>query len=171
MTVIASLVVNFSPGNAEDLLSVELDSRDFGYNNGASNFNPGQDVYYLVSKTSTVRITSTVTTAGATVYKTSEIEDQSETVTFIDSSEITTSYPIVGAYTTKWLGKAPIGNLVLINESTFQLQDSSGAALKGLGVLKIEYQTKFDVYKLFGLPAKLNDEEEYQVIVYISGES
>lgn len=171
-SVVANLVVNFSLGEGDGgVLQLELDSRDDGYNNGSTTFTPGQKVYYLLTKTPDVNIIDHLSTAGIITYVTSEVIEEEEIVTYAGASSANTQYPIHGAYATKWLGRPGASNVVLTSPNTLSLKDSAGDDAEGLGVLHVTYTHVVDVYLLSGLPSSLNGEEEYTVIVYVTGES
>lgn len=171
--ITANLVVNFSNGTEGDdsVLQAEIDSREEGFNSGNTSFTPAQTVYYLVNKTPDVDIVEHLSTAGRIEYVTSITVDQEEALAFAGESEATVRYPIAGAYQSKWLGIVPPANLVLTGPTRFALQDSAGTPHDGLGMLKVNYSTNFDVYRLTGLPAVLSGESDYSVIIYISGET
>ena len=171
-SIVTNLVVQFgTTGTTDSVLSAEVDSREDGHNAGNTSFTPGQTVYYLISKTSDVRILSQETTAGRLTYVTTESFTEIETLHFAKESSASVRNPISGSYTTKWLGTVPAASVSLSSEVTFVLKDSAGDEVKGLGVLRVEYQRTVDVYSLSGLPSSLNGEDQYDVIIYITGET
>ena len=171
-SIVTSLVVQFgSDSDASSVLTAEIDSREDGHNAGNTSFTPGQVVYYLISKTSDVTILSQETTAGRLTYVATESFTEKETLHFAKESSATVSNPISGGYTTKWLGNAPAANVTLTSEIEFSLKDSEGSLVEGLGVLQVEYERTVEVYSLSGLPSSLNGEDQYDVIIYITGES
>lgn len=168
--IAAHLVINFTSGGGSGVLKAEIDSRPTGHNGGNTQFTAGQPAYYLVSKTDNVIIEVHEATSGYVTYVGSEVETKTELLIFAQANSATTQYPISGSYETKWLGTPPGHDLALASPDTFELQEN-GSPVEGLGVLYVEYETTFLVYKLEGLQPELNGETAYEVLVYMAGAS
>ena len=169
--ITASLVVQFTQGSDDAVLTARVDDREDGKNGGNTSFIPGQVVYYLVTKTDNVEITEQTSSAGILTFVETSTEDFEEFLTFANEAEASTSNPISGTYTTKWLGNVPSANLVKVSPTTFRIQDSSGTSVPSTAVLKINYTTIHRVYKLSGLGATLSGESSYEVVIVIIGTS
>lgn len=169
--VTASIVVDFTLGDSEGVLSAEIDGREDGYNNGSTSFSPGQVVYYLVDKSTNVSIIKQTTSAGRVTFVANSIEAKEEMITFANDFEASVGSPIHGGYSTKWIGKAPSGNLVKTDSQTFRIQDSNGTGVPSVAVLKVNYTVNHGVYKLDGLGSTLSGESSYQVMIVIFGET
>ena len=169
--VTASIVVNFTLGDSDGVLSVEFDSREDGYNGGSTTFLPGQVVYYLVDKSSNVTITNQVSSAGTLSFVAFSNESKEEFITFANAAEASVGYPISGNYSTKWIGRSPSGNLVKTDSQTFRIQNSDGTENPSVAVLKLNYTVQHRVYKLSGLGSTLSGESSYQVMIVVFGET
>lgn len=169
--ITTSLVVSFSNNaDSDSVLSAEVDSRDDGYNNGNTDFLPGQEVFYLITKTTDVTLLNQVTSTGSVEFIDNSTEDKEEFLTFANESEASVSTPISGEYETKWLGNVPQGELVKTSELTFSIQ-KDGQPVESVAVLKITYKTLHQVWKLKGVSAILNGESNYEVVIMIFGEN
>ena len=171
--VTASIVVQFAPGTDDGSLQLiaEIDSRDDGYNAGSTDFKPGQTVYYLIYKSVLVNITEHVVSAGRIERVVVENIEKTESLIFAHQSSASVGYPIHNTYSTKWLGRTPSGTLVKVSDTEFQLRDASGAAVEDTGVLHVTYTTQHIVNRIVGVPAVLNGETSYSVVVSIVGET
>ena len=169
--ITTSIVIQFTQGDEDAILTAQVDSREDGRNGGNTNFFPGQVVYYLITKTDNVRVTKQTASAGYISFVENSIEDVEEFLTFANESEASTSNPIYGSYSTKWLGRVPNATLVKSSPTTFRLQSSDGSAVDAVAVLKINYKVLHIVYKLSGLGSTLSGESSYEVVISIIGES
>lgn len=156
----ATLVVDFTGDeNASDdgLLQLEIDDREDGKNGGqTSGFRPGDNVYYLLYKSSGVNIINHVTTDGAIGKDGSDsrlIVD--EAISFDNSREISLRYPAAGGFALTWQGSQfdAQGNAASLSAS---LVDQNKVRLDkpGYGLALVTYTTAFEVFRLHSVTAK-----------------
>lgn len=161
----ASITVNFSKSDeANDILKAEIDARENGYNSGRSKFIPGvDDPVILVYKSTPVTITGMDVTAGnlnSLGHGSILVE---EYVEFNKEREVTVTYPISNSFTSKWVGVD--GGPVSFSENNISLPSEV------LGALKISYNSVFEAFRLVNVPAVLDSETEFPVLIYIVGEA
>lgn len=156
MALKASVVVRFDRED-EGFLTVELDGRDDGHNNGETEFFVGDSPVFLVRKSPNV-VFEPLSSSGSI----STLPEENETVTdeyvqFADSrAEPLSKYPLNG-------------NLLSIEQlsgipSVFTFQNGSlVSSNRILGVVKVSYLTEVT-------PIQLNNvTEEIPVIVLVTG--
>lgn len=170
--VVATLNVSFDSeaASVSGNLKLEIDDRPTGGNKGNTSFKPGDDVYYLQFKDSNVSITAHVATAGGTAMdgSVSGLKTIDEPITFSNSDTSSLGYPPDGAVTMEWLGKSfevksavdtndatktivtlvPNTTLPEIERSELRMADGK----KVVGVLRCQYSSTADVYKLSKVP-------------------
>ena len=161
--ITASLVVEFDAGEDGGILTAEIDTFPTGLNSGETSFVPGDSPGFLIYKTSNVVIDSITTSAGAVSnlgsgFTPEPIEDH---IIFTDDKVQDVSKPIFSSFTSKWLG-ASLG-AVTYTEKTVTVGSI------GVGVLKISYNSFFSKHRLTGVPAVLNGETSFPVVIYIVG--
>lgn len=160
--VTASLVINFNANGANGILAAEIDGRADGYNKGKTSFAPGEDPAFLVFKSDDVTIDSVIPSAGSIATLTGGVMSVTDTLQFADTDEATLSKPYESGFTSKWLGTS-LGAVTRVGATKLV------AANRGVGVLKVTYNTRFYAYRLSNVPNPLNGETEYIVLIVISG--
>lgn len=160
-TITTSIVVQFTGDSDADrgILSVEVDSRSDGLNNGKTSFRPGDAVYYLVFKSTNVNILKHLLTAGAKASVGIGNYEVVDFITFADSDEAQVSKPISSGFSSSWQGSSLGAIQILDGGSRIK------AAQKGVGVLKVQYQSQYMAYKLSNVNASVE-----QVLIYLLGE-
>ncbi len=162
-TVTTSLVVQFDATNSSGKLAAEIDSRPAGYNNGKTSFAPGDQPAFLIFKSADVTIDSVVPSAGAIADLVGGTITVEEMIEFADTDTASLSKACdSGITTSKWLGTS-LGAVTLVGDSQLV------AAVKGVGVLKVTYQARFVAKRLVSVPAVLNGETTYEVLIVITG--
>lgn len=162
-TITTSLVVQFNQGEGNSILTAEVDSSPNGLNSGETQFVPGDSPGFLIYKTSNVVIDSITPSAGtiSTVGSAFTTEPITEYLTYTDSKIQSTNKPILGSFSSKWLGN-DLG-AVTHTESTV------AAANSGVGILKVDYYSFHYQYRLTGVPLTLAGETSFPVVIYIVG--
>jgi hypothetical protein len=144
--------------NANDSIQVELDT---DLNGDKSCFLYGDTAWFRIF-TSPLDMQFTIdVTAGSICEGSPELNtltDQEETLEFVEEIEANTARPILNLLEARWLGN----NLGTITKSGVS---SLKAAVKGLGVMKVKYESQ---YHLRGLTLQdQSPETEFPVIVLI----
>lgn len=164
-TYTTSVVVQFSSGaDSTDIFTVEVDDRVGGENSGNTNFVPGvDDPALLLFKSPGVLVTGEDTSAGTITQAFAGSKDIEEFIEFNNEREVTLSYPVSSGFTYKWIG---YDRGVVTNTS-----NTVSIPTAAVGVIKVTYSSVFTGYRLNNIPATLNSESEFPVIVFFSGES
>lgn len=166
-TVTASLVVQFGAADVDSdgHLSVEIDNRDVsdGGLNASTSFVPGDTAYLLMYRSSNVQIDEVVSSAGSLVDNRQKvILNRTEYLTFAKTNEASLQKPaITGSISAKWLGN-DLGTIQVTEQLNVRSADV------GVGVLKVEYQTEAEVYRLSS-PTLLNGETEFTILCFFAG--
>jgi len=161
--ITTSIVVQFSTGGSSGILTAEIDSRADGYNKGKTSFVPGDSPAFLIFKSSDVEIISIEASAGSIGNLVSGTLEVSELLQFANVDEATLQKPITGGLTYKWLGNN-LGVPVMVGDVKVRIPT------KGVGILKVDYNSPFLARQLSGLSTTLNGETEYSVLILITGE-
>lgn len=164
MTVTASLVVQLGGGaGAGGLLKAEIDDRSDGFNNGDTDFRPGDPVYYLVYTGSNTRVSAQQSTLGAISSVGKYTRDVEEVISFANARTASLSYPVSSGLSVTWMGPSP---------GVAQLQGDDELVLPaaGLGIATVKYKTAFEAFRLSNLPGTVNGEQSYSVLIVITGE-
>lgn len=159
--ITTSLVVEFDPGDGEGVLKAEIDGRVDGYNNGITNFIPGDSPAFLRYKSGNVDIDSQVSSAGSISSLGSGSITIDEYITFTNTREGSPGYPISSNFTYKWVGTS--WGLVTATENKVT------TAVNAIGVLKVSYTSRFDAFRLTSVPLVLDGETTFPVVIFISG--
>lgn len=137
------------------VLQVQLDST---LNLGETRFLFGSKAYYQVFfSPSTMTITQTASDGNIT-EEGSGTEEVTEYITFANSNEGSTGYPIGSVVSAEWFG-TNLGALSYIG-NTVQ------ASKSGVGILKLIYNSAFNRY---AISVQSTGDSEYYVLVYIAG--
>lgn len=164
MTVTASLVVQIGDDAAgQGLLRAEIDGREDGFNNGETNFVPGDTPHYLVYTGASTVVTQHVSTLGAISSLGRRTREVEEVVTFADAREASVGYPVRSGLSVDWMGASP-GAVQLKGEDRLVLPE------KGIGVATVTYTTEFEVFRLSNLPGTVNGKADYSVLIVLVGE-
>lgn len=163
--ITTSLVIDFKTDDDTGILKAEIDSREGGYNDGITSFIPGDSPVFLVYKSPDVTIEGITASSGtvsliASGSHSNSIDD-SEYLTFANEREATPKYPISGGFSSKWLGT----NGGVVSES----EQKVVIPAKAVAVLKVDYTTLFDAYRLSNVPETLNGETSFPVVIFIAG--
>ena len=161
--VTASLVVNFGQED-QGILTAEIDDRATGYNGGETSFAPGETVAFLIYKTSNVNVNTPVVSLGAVAQIAgAQTLAKEEFLTFEDEKTATTSFPVLSGFTSTWLGN----NLGSVNVTD---QQTITAATKGVGVLRVNYNTQFTPWRLTNVPLSVDGLTAFPILIFVSGE-
>lgn len=161
--ITTSIVVQFTTTGASGILTAEIDSRETGFNNGKTSFQPGDAPAFLIFKSSDVTILTVEPSAGTIADLGTGTELIEETLTFANVTEANLSKPITGGLTYKWLGNN-LGVPAIVGDNLVRVPTV------GVGVLQVSYQAPFEARRLSSLPTVLNGETEYSVLVVITGQ-
>ena len=157
--ITAHVVVEFSDGENPNV-SVEVDTREDGYNHGVSSFVPGQDVYLLLYMPPGYICTYTEVTAGSLSYVSSTTVSEEEYLTFIDDEPANLAkYPI--SYPAfSWLG-VNLG-VVSVAKQICSLVARAYNAATGvytpahrIGLARAAYSTTAQVYRISSVPINI----------------
>lgn len=160
--VTASLVVSFDTrGSDTSTMSVEVDSRENGLNNGDTQFDPGDQVWCLLYKTDDVTVTGFYTSTGSMVAKGYEDIVVEEFVAFPMDREATLSKPAIGPVSYLWVGNN-LGNITVENQTKLT------AATEGVGVAKVNYTTRGYKY-LYSSPSTVAGLTVFDVLLFWAG--
>lgn len=164
MAVTASLVVSFGSDAADGaVLVAEVDNRSLtegGYNNGKTQFLPGDSVHYLLYQ---YLIASTTHRSSAgTLSKVGSGQRQvEETVSFLDTVDASVRLPIYTLDSVEWLGN-DLGAMSAPGGQALR------CAVSGVGVAIVKYTAKFDVYRL-NSPSSINGRDAFDIAILIVG--
>lgn len=171
--VTATLSIGFGAASAAagaDSLIAEVDGREEGLNAGKTSFNPGDEVFILLYKSSNVTVDAVVPSFG-TIAKLPglEVVELEEDVVFANVPEASVSRPIVQLITDEWLG-IDLGGII----KTGELQVSLSSPPTGLppagvyaGVNRLTYKSNATVYRLTN--TLLPGITEYDIVVVFVG--
>ena len=168
--VTTSIVVDFdAAGSDGSILTLEVDSREDGYNKGKSSFSPGNDVYLLLLKTPDVTVQNLISSHGLLT----KVEDTTIAVKefgqFANEKSVSLSRPIPTSapFTVKWFGN-DLGNVAA--ESNSKLILTATDEVLGdpfVGIMEYEYTAEAEVWKLSN--TLISGESTYGIIVYLQG--
>jgi hypothetical protein len=167
MTINTTFVIKFqsdSGSEKDSHLSAEVDARDDGLNGGKTNFAPGDNVYFLLYKSSNVKINSVVTTAGTVLPLDAITVVKTEDVSFVESNTTQTEVPVKGTeiVSTEWMGSS-LGAITLQADKT-----TLKTAVSGIGIATIGYNAEALPYRLTA-PNTINGKADFSILVVITG--
>jgi hypothetical protein len=162
--ITTSIVISFSPEGSSGYLSAEIDGRPEGFNGGKTQFSPGESPVFLVYKSADVTIVSIEPSAGNVAPHSTPtgLTQHQQFMQFPKTTEGSLDRPIEGPLTHKWLG-ANLGVPTVVGDTKIVIPTL------GVGVLKLNYESRFLAYKLSGLGTTLNGESTYEVLIFITG--
>lgn len=162
----ATLRVQFGTEQSSEVsghLSAEIDTRPDGLNGGRSSFNPGETVYILIYRSSNVRITETICSAGSLSAHSRATVQVEQELLFEDNERASLNKPAKASLqSVAWFGRS-LGELTLQSDKT-----TVRAALRGVGVARVRYDADADVYALQS-PGSLNGESDFSILAIIKG--
>lgn len=165
--VTTSVVVRFATGDQDGTLLVEVDDRDKddgGLNGGRSSFNPGDNVFLLLYKSSNVVLDHSSSSLGTLTKTGTTVVTQTEQVTFAGEEEATVRYPISGSIlTTTWFGNN-LGNISVVGETAVRIP--TPASGYSVGIAEITYRSNADIYRLSHSALSA---EEYSIVAFYAG--
>jgi len=169
-----SVTVDFSANqDSSGILSAEVDSREDGLNDGNTSFIPGvDDPVILLFKSAGVVIDEMTTSIGTLTPTTSgepyEVDEfvqfnntRSSSLSYPNSQPSNPSSPGSGSFTYEWYGVN--GGVVTDTETQINIP------LKAVAALRMKYVSAYTAYRLTNVPAEINGETEFPVIIYIAG--
>ena len=146
-------------------MSAEVDTRPEGLNHGKSAFSPGETVYLLVYPSENVSITDTLCSAGSLTAHGTTVVSVTEELMFEETDTASLSKPArSGLSQSIWYGRS-LGPLS-VSPDKITLKASS----KGVGVVKVTYDTLAQIYALSS-PAMLNGESDFSILALIKGKA
>jgi len=167
--VTTSLVVSLTSDSVADasIYKAEFDSRtagEGGLNNGDTSFSPGDNLGFLLYRSSNINDAATIITPslGSIISLNNGSRAITEFIKFTNTKEVAPQYPIAGNFTYTWMGNN-LGAVSQVNDRKLTIPAD------GVGVAKITYTTTFKQYKLTN--TKIPGEDEYDVLIYIAGET
>lgn len=157
-----AIKVNFGAGSeaAAQHVSVELDSRPDGLNQGRSSFLPGETAYFLIFRTPNIRIDHIIPSAGSVRGANAGEVRKTEDISFDDAATSSLSVPASSIQSVTWLGNS-LGGLTLQGDRTTVKAISSGVA-----VARVTYVASPDAYGIVS-PTHVNGEVDFSITVVI----
>jgi len=147
---------------ASGLLAAEVDSREDGYNQGRTQFVPGDQPALLIFKSDDVEIEDVTPSAGNIAPLAGGTMEVEETLQFANSDTATLRYPTTALTSSKWLGR-DLGTPELVDAMTVKVPAA------GVAMLLVTYDAAFEARRLSGVPAQLAGEDNYDVLVVVDG--
>lgn len=159
-TITAHVVVEFAAGSDNPTVSVEVDGREDGYNNGKTSFFPGENAYLLLYVPAGWSCKYFASSAGALTY----IEDTDIAVedylAFVDDETAQLQYTVSGYPVFTWLGNN-LGTINLVNGVCSLIARAFDALTKvftpahRVGIAKVNYVTRASVYRVSSVPVSV----------------
>jgi hypothetical protein len=160
-SITAHVVVEFSGGDDNPNVIVEIDGRENGYNAGKTTFQPGENAYLLLYVPSGWSDVYHATTAGVLTYVENTNVSIEDYVTFIDDETASLQYPVSGTPSFTWLGN-DLG-VVSVAKQICSLVARAYNSLTSVftpehrvGIAKANYVSVARVYRLSSVPASLS---------------
>ena len=164
MAVTASLVVSFgSDADIGAVLVAEVDNRSLtegGYNNGKTQFLPGDAVHYLLYQ-HLIASTTHRSSAGSINRVGSGQRQIEETVSFLDTVEASVRFPVYTLDSVEWLGN-DLGAMSAPGGQALR------CSVSGVGVAIVKYTAKFEVYRL-NSPSGINGRDSFDIAILVVG--
>ena len=165
---VASLVVQFgSEEAAQYMLQAEVDGRDAsdgGLNKGKTNFIPGDEVYFLVYKSTelgTPVLSHTLPSPGTVTSAGSGSIEVDEFVTFANATEASLPHPANnGAVSISLMPGSTAPGLK-------QLGDKLVTSEPALAVVRVTYTSNYLAYRISGVPETLDGHTSFPVVIMI----
>lgn len=165
MAVTATVTVSFADPNKGGTLTAELDTRDDGYNQGRSQFAHGDEPVFLVRHSDDLEV-QVFTSTGSCASFDNDFTQEQDFLSYVQTRSASTSKPITGGLVTTWLGN----NLGAVRQvGSNELAIAGTTPITGVGVLKVNFNSAFTAYRLTGVPATLNGETNFNVLVAFVG--
>lgn len=166
--ITATLVVRFgefiSPSDsANGILVMEVDTRSDGLNEGRTTFFAGQDIGFLVHRSTNVAIPVIRSNVGNAQFQGTDTEEITEVLIFSNSDTASLSKPAQGGVAHVWLGSSG-GSITIENQKNITLNAPF------TGVLEVTYTTSFREYLLINTPGEVNGSANYTVVISAVGE-
>lgn len=161
--ITASLVVNLDRSGGDGTLSIEVDGRENGLNNGKTNFAPGEDVGLLVFRSTNVVIDEIISSLGSISGAGNGSYAVEEFATFANTNDASVSKPIWGSLSYDWIGKS-LGGLQVVDNGTRVL-----AREKGIAAAALDYGSSYQGYYLRNTPTTYNGRTKYPVVIVVFG--
>lgn len=168
--ITTSLVVDFAPsaGDAGSLLIAEVDAflaSEGGLNGGDTSFSPGDSPGYLLYFTADVTILTHLASLGLITSLGTRVVNVTEFITFQDTNESSLSKPSIGAPAIIWVGNN-LGATTMNANRTKVI-----AATKGVAVAQAVYTATAHQFRLNNIPTVVSGLTEYEVLIFIAGET
>lgn len=166
--ITATLVVRFgefvsSSDSENGLLVMEVDTRFNGLNDGRTTFFAGQNIGFLVHRTTNISIPVIKSNVGNARFQGAATEEITEILIFSNSDTASLSKPAQGGVAHVWLGSSG-GSITIENQKNITLNE------KFTGVLEVTYTTGFRQYLLEGTPGEINGSANYTIVISAVGE-
>lgn len=175
-SITTSIVINFvdPTGSDSPSISAEVDNRpavEGGYNLGKSQFVYGDSPVFLLYKESDIEVIDIETTIGTITLIASDgiITDQKQIVSFTKQAEASLGKPITGTPVLTFLAGGAVED-GSIPSFTVSPSGKVTASKDCLAVVKVTYDVPFAAYRLTGIPADLEGEKAFPVIIVITAQ-
>jgi len=156
--ITTTLIINFSEDD-KAILIAEVDDRatgEGGYNNGRTQFSPGDNPVFLLFKSTNVAITMKLTSDGSLSTLGNPLVRRKEQVQFANVQEADLKYPYVSGFTV--LRKSPsIPSNPSLNGNTLR------ATAPIIGIVEVEYMARAEAIRLSSATGDL------PVVIYVEG--
>lgn len=173
--ITTSFTISFgSGGGGGAVLKAEVDDRPDGSNGGNTSFIPGDNVGWLLFKTTLgqqeVTITGMKSSIGSIEGGAASSKEIKETLTFANDTAATLGYPISGGFkSVEWVG-ANLGTLVMLDETAVKLQGVEKSNTNPFaGVVEVVYDSPCQVYSLTN--TLVTGKSSYEALVVVVGTS
>lgn len=158
----ATVRVQFGSGSLEsDHLSVEVDDRSSGPNEGKTSFLPGDTAWFLVYRSAGLELTLDAS-AGSITGGQEVTLTKTEDVAFEDTAAGSLPVPAVAITDVLWIGRS-LGGLQLSKDGK-----SITASASGVAIARVTYVAKAVSYALTA-PASVAGLNDFDVLVLVTG--
>lgn len=166
-TITTSIVVQFTKGDSGGAFTVEVDDRsatDGGLNGGKTSFLPGDTVYLLAYKTTSVIVDAAVASLGSLVKTGTATIVKNEDITFAGETTANLRYPVSSGFSYEWIGNS-LGVLSLADQTQVQVPAPPAGAY-AVGVARCTYTAQADIYRLSHSALAYSD---YSIVAFFAG--
>ena len=165
-TFTTSLVVNFTT-SGDDSISAEIDSRTDGFNSGKTSFGPGDEPAFLVFGPVGFIIDTIRTTLGGITSLGGASIEETEDLNFAGETSAALAKVSGSITSAQWIGNSPGTATLQADKKTFKIPNPPAGQKAGIGVLRVKYMANAYAYRLVGVPATVNGESSFPVLIVI----
>ena len=145
------------------VLSAQVDNREDGLNNGATQFYPGDNIGFLVYKAEGIKLTELIPSSGTIFQQPDQVLSVEEDLEFFDTNKVSLNLPTVSIDSVNWLGTS-LGTLTLDADGITVTSASSGTAIARVTVTR-----NAKAYHI-STPTSVGSLTEFPIITSIKGD-